>query len=345
MRRTASVDADVLQTCRDYFVEVLGDVLSSSKFAPHEFNEEVLPQVHSEYEQALNQPNVLGFDQLTQTAYRQRGLGASLFATPTNPVSHKQTVAFAEATFAKDNIAVVGSGIDAAHLSKLVSQHFKNVRPSKGSIQAGSKQYFGGDARVPFVPHHGAEGSRAHFAHYFLGFEGAAVDASPELAVLRSHLGGESSVKWSTGLSPLSKIAEKVAGAQASAFNINFTDSGLVGAYISAPHEKLQEAAKAVAQAFKGAAQSLSKEDLEKAKAKARFEVAAAVESRAGIHSAVAGQLLESKKIHLLDESFSKIEGVSASGLASAVSKALSSKPTTVAVGDVHKLPYADEVL
>lgn len=45
----------------------------------------------------------------------------------------------------------------------------------------------------------------------------------------------------------------------------------------------------------------------------------------------------------MLEETFSKIEGVTASNLASAAAKALKSKPTTVAVGDVYKLPYADE--
>lgn len=328
---------------REYFTEVLGDVLSSSKFLSHEFHEEVLPQVQTEYEQALNSPAVLGFDQLTQTAYRQRGLGASLFSSPASPLSHSQVVAYAHSVFAKDNIAVVGSGIDSNHLSKLVSTHFKDVRPTKGSIQAGSKQYFGGDARIAYVPNHAVEGLRAHYGHFFIAFEGAGLDASPELAVLRSHLGGESSVKWSTGLSPFAQISEKVAGANVNAFNLNFTDSGLFGVYITAPTESVVSAAQETTKAIKQASQSISKEDLEKAKAKARFEAAAAIESRAGIHAAVGGQLLEANKVQLLEETFSKLEGVSSSGLASAASKILEKKPTTVAVGDVHKLPYADE--
>jgi ubiquinol-cytochrome c reductase core subunit 2 len=309
----------------------------------HEFYEDVLPQVQTEFEQALNSPTILGFDHLTQTAYRQRGLGASLFSSPSSPISHSQIVNYAHSVFAKDNIAVVGSGIEASHLSKLVSFSFKNLQPSKGSIQAGSNKYFGGDARIAYTPNHAVEGLKAHYGHFFIAFEGAGVDASPELAILRSHLGGESSVKWSTGLSPLAKISEKVVGAHANAFNLNFTDSGLFGAYITAPTGKVVLAAQETTKAIKEATQSLSKEDLEKAKAKAKFEVAAAIESRAGIHAAVGGQLLAGKNIQLLEESFSKLEGVSASTLASAVSKLLEKKATTVAVGDVHKLPYADE--
>lgn len=337
--------AEFLRGDEDFFVQILGDVLASSKLASHEFKEEVLPAVQSEYEAVLNQPNVLGYDVLTQTAYRQRGLGASLFASPSSPVSHSQSVAFARSVFAKNNIAVVGSGIDSAALQKLVSAHFKDVAPSKGNVEAGSKQYFGGDARVAYTPHHGDDSPRAHFGHYFLAFEGGAVDASPELAILRSHLGGESSVKWSSGLSPLSKVAESVEGSTVNAFNINFTDSGLFGVYVTAPHAQLQQVVKSAAQAIKDTTKSLSKEDLEKAKAKAKFELASALETRASVHAAVAGQLLEGKKVQLLEETFSKIDGVSASSLASAAEKALKTKATTVAVGDVHKLPYADEVL
>ncbi|UZJ54797.1 hypothetical protein CBS101457_004117 [Exobasidium rhododendri] len=335
--------AEFLRGDEEFFVEVLGDVLSSSKFLSHEFHEEVLPQVQTEFEQSLNSPSILGFDQLTQTAYRQRGLGASLFSSPASPISHSQVVDYAHSVFAKDNIAVVGSGIDSGYLSKLVSTYFKDVRPTKGSIQAGSKQYFGGDARVSYTPNHAVDGIKAHYGHYFIAFEGAGVDASPELAVLRSYLGGESSVKWSTGLSPLAQISEKVPGANANAFNLNFTDSGLFGAYITAPTSKVILAAQETTKALKEATKSISKEDLEKAKAKARFEVAAAIESRAGIHSAVGGQLLEAKNVQLLEESFSQLESVSSSALASAVSKLLEKKATTVAVGDVHKLPYADE--
>lgn len=273
---------------RDYFVQVLGDVLSS-KFAPHEYTEEVLPQVQGEYDQVLQQPQTLGFDVLTQTAYRQKGLGASLFSTPSSPVSHSQIVSFAQSAFAKDNIAIVGSGIDTSKLSDLTSKYFKNVRASKGALAAGPNKYFGGDARVSFAPDHSAEGPRAHYGHYLIAFQGAGLDASPELAVLRSHMGGESNVKWSTGLSPLAQISDKVAGANVNAFNVNFTDAGLIGAYITAPHSKILEAAKLSVAALKDASQSISKEDLEKAKAKARFEAASSLESRAAIHSAVGG--------------------------------------------------------
>ncbi|EST07459.1 Peptidase M16, N-terminal [Kalmanozyma brasiliensis GHG001] len=339
--------AEFLRGDEDFFVEVLGDVLTKSKFAAHEFNEEVLPQVQSEYAQALANPAVLGYDNLLQTAYRQRALGHSLFASPSSPVSHRQVVDFAHAAFAKNNIAVLGTGIDSGKLSQLVSSHFGELSAS-ASVSSPASKYFGGEQRVAFSAPHGAENTRAAHGHFFIAFEGAGhkdASASANLAVLRSLLGGESSVKWSNGVSPLSQIAESVAGAQANAFNLTFSDSGVFGAHVSAPNASVQQAAAKVAQALKNVAGGLKEETIQAAVAKAKFERATVLENRTASHELVSAQLLEAGKVATLEESFAALEGVKANSLAKIAEKLLKSKPTTVAVGDVHVLPYADEVL
>ncbi|PWN51971.1 putative QCR2-40 kDa ubiquinol cytochrome-c reductase core protein 2 [Violaceomyces palustris] len=339
--------AEFLRGDEDYFVEILGDVLSRSKFARHEFEEEVVPQVQAEYGQAFASPEIIGYDSLLQTAYRQRGLGSSLFASPVTPVSYKTVVDYAKQVFSKNNIAVLGSGIEAGKLSELVSKNFADVSAS-GSVPSTASKYFGGEQRVAFAAPHGSEGGRASFGHFFVGYEGAGLNdakSAAEFSVLRSLLGGESSVKWSKGLSPLSQISESVAGAKAEAFNLTFSDSGIFGAYISAPHAAIQEAASKAAQAIKEVAGGIKEEDVQKAIAKAKFESAAALESRSYSHQAAGGQLLDGGKISTLEESFSALDAVKASGLSSIAEKLLKSKPTTVAVGDLHKLPYADECL
>ncbi|KAK0532751.1 ubiquinol-cytochrome c reductase core subunit 1 [Tilletia horrida] len=326
---------------RDFFIPLLGEAVSQASFRRHEFNEEVIPQVASEYEQAIGNPLILGFDQLTQTAFRHRGVGASLFTSPIHPVSHAQTVAFARSAIAKNNLVVLGSGIDSGKLANLVSKSFSNVSGS-GSVTKSASAYKGGEQRVPFAAPHGVAADKAHF---FIGFEGAATGAAPELAVLRAHLGGESSVKWSSGLSPLAQLAAKDPSVQASAFNLTFSDAGIFGAHVSAPSAKLTAAVKSVTAALKEAASKISSEDLKKAIAKAKYDAASSVESRAGSHEAVAGSLLESGKVATLEDTFKALEGVSASSISSAAEKVLKSKPTTVAIGDVNVLPYADEVL
>lgn len=331
-------------TCRDYFVEVLGDVLSASKFPAHEFNEEVLPAIRGEYEQISSIPSVFGFDVLTQTAYRQRGLGSSLFASPASPITAGDAVSYGRAAFAKSNIAVLGTGVEARKLTSLVQKNFEKVPASSpgGQLKAGPSTYYGGEQRVAHVPAH-SESARSHNGHFFLGFQGG---PGPEYAVLRSLLGGQSSVKWSSGLSPLSKISESTRGASAEAFNIAFSDSGLVGAYITAPHATLSSVAKQVGEAFKAAASSISSEDLQKAIAKAKFDAASALESRETIRDVVGSQLLNNNgQVKSLVDTFEQFDAVKASSVSQAAEKALKGKPTTVAIGDVHALPYADDVL
>ena len=305
------------------------------------------PQVQSEHAQAQSNPAVLGYDSLLQTAYRQRSLGHSLFASPASPVSHRQAVDFAHAAFAKNNIAVLASGIESNKLSQLVQAHFGDLAPS-ASVSTTPAKYFGGEQRVAFAAPHGAENTRAAHGHFFVAFEGAGhndASAAANLAVLRSLLGGESSVKWTNGTSPLSQIADSVVGAKAQAFNLTFSDSGVFGAHVSAPTASVQDAASKVAQALKNVAGGLEDETIQAAIAKAKFERASVLENRTASHELVSAQLLEAGKVATLDESFAALESVKASSLSSAAEKLLKSKPTTVAVGDVHKLPYADEVL
>lgn len=329
-------------TYRDFFVEILGDVLSTSKFATHEFNEEVLPASRAEYEQVAGNPSILGFDALTQTAYRQRGLGASLFASPSSPISASGVSSYAKGAFARDNIAVFGTGISQDKLSSLVSKSFSGVPgTSTGALNAGPSTYFGGEQRVDFAPHH-ADSPKAHNGHFFLAFEGG---SSPEFAVLRALLGGESSVKWSKGLSPLAQAAAKVNGGHAEAFNLTFSDSGLVGAYVTAPTATLPALAKEVAGAFKSAASSVSSEDLQRAIAKAKFELTSQMETKEHGRAFVGAALLNKGSVVMSDEIVSQLEGVKAQGLSAAVDKMLKGKATTVAIGDVRQLPYADDLL
>ncbi len=338
---------------REFFLEILGDAISTPKLSRHEFVEEVVPSLQLDYEQAQGNALVLGFDALTSTAFRHKGLGASLFASPSSPVSHSQTVQYAQGVLAKSNLALLGTGIEAQKLAALVSKSFAGVpNTSAGASSVAPKsasQYFGGEQRIAFAADHGVASGRSAHGHLFLGFQGAAQGAAnaAELAVLRALLGGESRVKWSQGQSPLAQLAANAPGAAVHAFNLGFSDAGLFGLQVSAPHERLGAVAKAAVNALKdiAAGKGAGSEEVQRAVAKAKFEAASQLESRSATHEALAGQLLESGKIATLDSYVAALDKVDAKSLQAAAEKALKSKPTAVAIGDVHKLPYADEVL
>mgnify|MGYP002713561787 FL=1 len=328
--------AEFLKGDEAHFIELLANVVGNGKYCRHEFNEDVIPSMVADSEQASQDPVALGMDALFSYAYRSRGVGSSLFASPSSPVTVEAVRAYAAQAMNKSNLAIVSSGLSDATLRSLVSKHFENV-PAGSALKAAPSKYYGGDCRAAMTDAHG---HGLPVDHFFLAFEGVSrVNAAP-LFVLESLLGGNSSVKWSAGLSPLSQIT----GAKAHAFNISLQDTGLFGIHVIAPSAKVSEAAKAASQTLKAAADSVSSEDVARAVAKAKFLAAQDFEgTRALSHETIATGLLDDSSASL-DSVLDKFESIKAADVSSAAQTLLKSKPSSVALGDVKQLPYADEL-
>lgn len=85
---------------------------------------------------------------------------------------------------------------------------------------------------------------------------------------------------------------------------------------------------------------------MQRAIAKAKFEAAVALESRETVRDVVGSALLGGGQgVKSVEEVHKQLESVQASAVSAAAEKALKGKATTVAIGDVHALPYADDVL
>jgi len=293
------------RNCRAYFAEALGDAVTEAKFLPHEYNEEVVPQVAAEYEQAIRDSTTYAFDLAHQLAFRN-GLGNSLFASPHTAVEHSTITSFAKNAFSPSNLAVIGSNVDASNLKSLVSEFFVSGTPSSSSISASASKYFGGEVRVPSVGHSPVD-------QFLIAFEGAS-SASAEFAVLRYLLGGESSIKWSTGSSPLSKLASTNVSAQA--FNLTYSDAGLFGIAVKAPTSQVADVASKALSELKNIAKGASEESVKQAIAKAKFAAAAALETRYGQVELIGAQLAaQGKAPTSLEEVFAALDKVTAESL------------------------------
>ncbi|GAA6000227.1 hypothetical protein JCM10207_007915 [Rhodosporidiobolus poonsookiae] len=325
--------AEFLKGDEDYFAEALGAAITEAKFPLHEYNEEVVPQVQAEYEQAIHNSPVYALDLAHQLAFR-KGLGNSLFASPHTAVDHSTAVSFAKASFAPSNLAVFGSNVEAGKLQSLVSQFFTSGSTASSSISTPASQYFGGEVRVPSVGH-------AALDQLLIAFQGAA-STEVEWAVLRYLLGGEVAVKWGASATPLAKL--KSATSTAQAFNLGYSDAGLFGIAVQAKSADVSDVAQKAIAALKEVANGASDEAVKQAVAKAKFAAASALETREGQVAAVGEAVASRGQAPSLEELFSKLDKVSSQSLAKAASSALSSKPTTVAVGNTHVLPYADSL-
>ncbi|GAA6052687.1 hypothetical protein JCM3770_007174 [Rhodotorula araucariae] len=324
--------AEFLRGDEAYFAEALGDAISQAKLPLHEYNEEVVPAVQAEYEQLIHTSDVYAFDLAHQLAFR-KGLGNSLFASPHTAVNHSTAVSFAKSSFAPSNIAVYGSNIEAGKLSALVGEFFGSSAAA-GSIETPASQYYGGEVRIPATAH-------AALDQLLIAFKGAA-RTEVEYAVLALLLGGEAAVKWGQGSTPLAKLT--TASSSAKAFNAAYSDAGLFGISVAAKSADVADVASKAVAALKQAAQGVSDEALKQAVAKAKFAAAAALETKAGQVSLIGEQVAANGQAPSLDDIFAKLDKVTAESLAKAAKEALASKPTTVAVGNTHTLPYADSL-
>ncbi|KAF9126442.1 ubiquinol-cytochrome c reductase core subunit 1 [Mortierella sp. 14UC] len=317
-RENVTFTAECLKEDVPYFVEVLGDLVAQTKFAEHEFHG-VAHTVAAESTVAESTPEITVIEAAHNAAFRT-GLGNSKFAAD---------------NFVANKIALVATGVSEAELKSLANSAFSHIAAGS-EAKAEASKYYGGDVRV-------AQNTEA--GHVAVAFQGAAA-GTPEFytaQVLRSLLGGDRFVKWSTaGVSPLSAAAGKIGhGAQISAFNFGYSDAGLFGVYAKADHKNIGEAAKAAVASLKAAAKSVSADEFKRALAQAKFETASRYESRATTTELLASQAIHGNKVSA-SESLAAFDKVQAADVSKFAAKLLSSKPTTVVLGRTSELPYGD---
>lgn len=247
---------------RPYFVDVLSSFVTVAKFTRHELNEYVAPVCESESAAAAANPATRAVELAHAIAFRS-GLGASLFSSGHNHIDVKTIEAFASSVFAKDNIAVLGTGISQDTLSHLLEPSLGKL-PASASTTASSTAYFGGETRVD------GHGPQA----VFIGF-GVPGAPSPALSVLAAHLSSTPSVKWSEAPTSVPVTATSVL--------FPYSDAALFGFVVTGETaEEVKTSAKAAVAALKA---GVKVEDVKRAVAKAKFAAASATDGRNGLVS------------------------------------------------------------
>ncbi|WAR52159.1 hypothetical protein PtB15_1B598 [Puccinia triticina] len=331
------LSAEFLKGNEGYFAEVLGDVLTSSKFTRHEFNEEALPGAEAEYKQAQEDPTVVAIEQAHSLAFRG-GLGNSLYANPELMGTQDSMIEYARTKFGcAEEQAIVGTGIEAERLGELVSQFFgvSSTATSSSGVSAGQKSsYHGGEARI--ARRAGPEDT------LLVAFKGAEASSSPAHTVLQHLLGSDpASVKWSAGSSPLSSLPVK-------AFHLAYSDIGLFGLLVKAPANETQAIATQALGQLKQIANGnlVDAQSVARAANKAQFLVASNLENNLTRTELLGTQSLISPKSapNQLADLYSSYSQVTPDQVIQAAKAVISSPPTTVAVGNIDQLPYCDQL-
>lgn len=258
--------------CREYFVDVLTGVLTSTTFAPHELHEDVAPLVEAQSHAASTDATAVALDVAHNLAFR-KGLGNTLFATA--PVALDAVKAFASEAFTKDNVAIIGSGVSDVVLAELVKKKLSSL-PAGSKVGSTTTKYFGGASRVSL---HGETST------LFIGF--GTTQPSPALSVLAAYLDPTPALKWTERTGPLASVAPSV---NVEIVNDSYSDGALFGVLISgADISAVTEAGKLTVKALKDAVEGtvLKTDAFTKAVAKAKFAAASALESGRELSSTI----------------------------------------------------------
>ncbi|KAH7348174.1 Metalloenzyme, LuxS/M16 peptidase-like protein [Pyrenochaeta sp. MPI-SDFR-AT-0127] len=341
-RESLVLEAKFLRDDLPYFVELLGEVASSTKYQPHVYAEEVLPLIDFAHKRFLASVTAMATNSVHSLAFH-RGLGvptASASPTPYTKYLDAQAIEYySKIAYAKPNFAVVANGADHGEFSKWVGEFFDNVPASAAQESTGSEptKYYGGEERIA---HDGGNALVIAFPGSS-SFTGKAY--KPEIAVLASLLGGEPAVKWSAGFTKLSNAAAQ--GAKVKTTSAIYSDAGLLYTTITGSAPAVAATAKASVDAIKKiAAGEISSEDISKAKAAAKFkELENGQDIRAGLELTGNG-LVQNTKAYQIDEVAKAIDGVSEEAVKSAAKQLLENNASVSAVGDLFVLPYAAEL-
>ncbi|KAL0074364.1 ubiquinol-cytochrome c reductase core subunit 1 [Phycomyces blakesleeanus] len=327
--------AEFLSEDAEQFAEILADVVQNQKFQEHEFID-IAKQTAAESANAWATPELASLELAHQGAFRT-GLGNSVFAKPTSHINNAAVKSYAKQLFVSGNIALVGTGIAHETVEKLAETYFAGL-PSGQELKSAATKYYGAEIRT--------EGSNA-LAQYVLAFEGAASNSAEFAAaqVLRFALGGDKFVKWSAGSSLLAQASAKFGETtEIKAFNFGYSDAGLFGVQVTAANADATAAVSAAAEQLKAVATNLSGEDFKRAVAQAKFAAVAGLETRLDRLETVGTQALLSGNYTSTSELVAALDKITASEVSKIAEKILKGKATTVALGDLSSLPYADSV-
>jgi len=333
---SAEVPADQFALALD----LLADVISQPKFSSWEVRDEVA-NVAQLSEAVTSDARSMLYELLHQEAFRHQGLGNALYAPSYNldNITPEVLNDFVSKNFTAKNIVVLGVGALGSNWINDVSSKF----PQEGSKPSTRPSvYTGGQAIVP-------SGASTHFA---LGFEGASISSSDffALGTLQALLGGaprHSKNAFLGGQSSrlYSSLIEKTDWVEdVSAFNFNYSDSGIFGVAAVANRGKVAELVEKITGQLKQVKTSVSSDELQRAKNIFKASLLFSTEKKHSLAEFVGSRILSSQKISLPSEVAKGIASVTDKDVVNVAKKVFSSKPTLVALGDVYGIPSIEQI-
>ncbi|NXF12140.1 QCR2 protein, partial [Smithornis capensis] len=323
----------------DTVMEYLLNVTTASEFRPWEVAD-LQPQLKVDKAIAFQSPQVGVLENLHAAAYKN-ALANPLYCPDyrIGKITPEQLHHFVQNNFTSSRMALVGIGVKHSVL-KQVAEQFLNIRSGAGA--SGAKAvYRGGEIR---------EQNGDSLVHAAVVAEGATVGSAEANAfsVLQHVLGAGPLVK--RGNHVTSKLCQSIAKAtrgpfDASAFNVNYSDSGLFGIYTISQAPNTQEVLKAALNQVKAVAQGgVTDADVTTAKNQLKANYLMLVETSQGLLNEIGSEALASGTHTSPAAVAQKIDSVATADVVNAAKKFVSGKKSMAASGDLGNTPFLDEL-
>ena len=316
-------------------VDILGDILTQSSFDEEELRREqhvILQEIGAAYDM----PEDRVFDHVQEQAFPDQPLGRTILGTPQRIKQFTRTDlrSYLDAQYHGPGMILTAAGgikhEELVTLGEEVFSSFENrpiPEPQKAVYKGGESR----DVQKDLME-----------AQVVLGFDGRSYRSEDYYVtqILASVLGGGMSSRLFQEVRERRGLCYSVY-----AFHWGFADSGLFGIHAATGAENLEELMPVIIGELTRAADDLTIEELNRARAQIKAGLLMSMESPATRASQIARQQLLFGRPMSADELVEKIEAITIEDIRRIMGEVITqSAPTLASVGPVEKLMWVDEI-
>ncbi|XP_030068285.1 cytochrome b-c1 complex subunit 2, mitochondrial [Microcaecilia unicolor] len=338
-RESMIYSVECLRDHMDTVMEYLINVTTAPEFRPWEVSD-IQSKLKHDKTVAFQNLQVGVLENLHAAAYRNT-LANSIYSPDfmIGKFTPEQLHQFVQNNFTSPRMALVGLGVEHPVL-KQIGEQFLNIRGGAGSVGEKAK-YRGAELRTQ---------NGDNLVHAAIVAEGVSTgsDEAYAFSILQHVLGAGPFIKRGSGVG--SKLVQSVAKATSqpfdvSAFNTNYSDSGLFGIYTISQSAAAGDVIKAALNQIQTIAQgNITEADVTRAKAQLKTRYLMSLETSDGFVDEIGSQVLTSGTYTSPTAACQKIDSVATADIVKAAKMFWIGKKSMAVSGNLGQTPFLDEL-
>ncbi|MBI36760.1 MAG: peptidase M16 [Alphaproteobacteria bacterium] len=312
-------------------LDVIADIVQNSVFKSSEIDKE-RAVILQEIGQALDSPDDVIFDHFQSTAFPNQPLGRPVLGKPktVSDLTDKEIRGFLERHYQGSSMVIAAAGnIHHQELLERCEEYFGNIKTGK-QTSASSGVFSGGEHR---------EYRDLEQIHFIFGFSGPAIGSSDfyAMSVLSNLLGGGMSSRLFQDIREKRGLVYSI-----DSFMSSYSDVGLFGIYAGTGDNQIKELIPALCDQIRGLADSLSIEEVERARAQIKSSLLMALESTGARCEQIAQHILIFGRVMPIEEVVARLDSIDVIQVSSLAKEIFANSPVIAAVGPIADLEQID---